>query len=116
MIFYELHFLSKYLKDLEAAASLMVVCPIALEKRLERENQLKKNLRSKYSYGINDKSRDEETNILVGLQFPSINRGVARTAWPRPTSVPAAKTAYAFFEQTYLINCMVLSCHVRALE
>ena len=81
-----------------------------------RTDQLKKNLRFKYSYGINDKSRDEETNILVGLQFPSINRGVARTAWPRPTSVPAAKTAYAFFEQTYLINCMVLSCHVRALE
>ena len=80
MIVQGLHFLFKYLKDLKAAASLMVVCPIAVEKRLERENQLKKNLGSKYSYYINDKSRDEETNILVGLQFPSINRGVARTA------------------------------------
>ena len=44
-------------------------------------------------------SRDENTNKLVGAQFPSISRGAARTAQPRRTSVPTVNTADAIFEQ-----------------
>ena len=44
-------------------------------------------------------SRDENTNKLVGAQFPSITRGAARTAQRRTTSVRTANTADAIFEQ-----------------
>ena len=62
-----------------------------------------KTLRTKHPYGLNDWARDEDTNKLVGLQFPSISRGVARTAQPKTTSVPTANMVYANLEQIYLI-------------
>ena len=62
-----------------------------------------KTLRNKYPYGINDRARDEETNELVGLQFQSVSKGAARTARSRTTAVHTANTAYAIFEQVYLV-------------
>ena len=49
----------------------------------------------KYPYGLNDRVSDEDSNKPGGLQFPSISRGAARTAWPRTISVPSANTADA---------------------
>ena len=62
-----------------------------------------KTLRTKHPYGLNDRARDEDTNKLVGLQFPSISRGVARTAQPKTTSVPTVNMADPNLEQIYLI-------------
>ena len=62
-----------------------------------------KKLRTKYPYGLNDRARDEDTNKPVGLQFPSISRGPARTARPKTKSIPTANTADAIFEQIYLV-------------
>ena len=60
------------------------VCPIAREKRLEREEHWMKTLRNKYPYGlINDRAKGDDANKSVGLQFLSISRGAARTARPR---------------------------------
>ena len=53
--------------------------------------------------GLNDRSRGKDTNKPVGLQFSSISRGTARTAWPRTTSIPTANTADVIFQQMYLI-------------
>ena len=43
-------------------------------------------------------------NKPVGLQFPSISRGAARTAWPWTRSILTANTTDAIFEQIYLIT------------
>ena len=76
------------------------MCPIAREKRLKRKkDHWLKTLRTKYPYGFNDRARYEDTNKPVGLQLSSISRGAARTAPPRPKSVPTADTADVTFEQ-----------------
>ena len=48
--------------------------------------------------------RNEETNKPVGLKFPSISRGLARTSRPRTTSVPTDNTTDVIFEQIYLFS------------
>ena len=80
------------------------VCPIPItgKKILERKDHWMKTLRTKYPYGLNDIARDEDTKP-VGLQFPSISRGAARTVRPRTKLVPTANTADAIFEQIHLI-------------
>ena len=72
-------------------------CPIAQEKRFEQEDHWMEKLWTKYPYDLNDKGRDEVINKPVGLQFPSISRGAARTVRPRTTPVPTANTADAIF-------------------
>ena len=83
MIVKDLQFLSKYLKYLKATATLGTVCPIAREKRLEREEHWMKTLRTRYPYGLNDRAKGEDANKSVGLQFLSRSRGAARNARPR---------------------------------
>ena len=60
-------------------------------------------MRTKYLYGRKDRARDEDNNKSIGLQFPSISRGAARTVRPIAKSVPTANTADAIFDQIYLI-------------
>ena len=74
-----------------------------MRKRLEWEEHWMKTLRTKYLYGLNDRARYEDINKLVGLQFPSISRGTARTAQPRTKSVPTTNIADATFKQMHLI-------------
>ena len=93
------------LKIFEADGSVNgKVCPIARGKRVEWKDHRMKTLRTKYPYGLNDRPRDEDTNKLVGLQFPSISRVASRTAWPGTQSVPTANTTDTIFEQIHLIN------------
>ena len=71
-----------------------------------------KTLRTKYQYGLNNRAMGEDTNNPVGLQFLSISRGAARTAWPRTTSVSTANTTNAIFEQSYLISDKGIKMHI----
>ena len=60
-------------------------------------------LRTKYPYSLDDRSRDEDTNRLLGYQFPSISRDESKTAQPTTTPGPTADMADGNFQQIYLI-------------
>ena len=61
-----------------------------------------KILRTETPYVLNDRARarDEDINKPVGLQFPSISKGTARTARSRIKSVPTSNRADAILNKS----------------
>ena len=61
-----------------------------------------KILRTETPYVLNDKARarHEDINKPVGLQFPSISKGTARTARFRTKSVPTSNRADAILKKS----------------
>ena len=54
-------------------------CPIARQRRLDREDFWMKELRTIFPYGLNEKAKNHDHNIPVGKLYPSITRNNTRT-------------------------------------